>query len=257
MTLAITSRNGGSRCSNNEVRSVRPLISIIIVVFQDREELRQIIQSILPRWGQDVELIVIDGGSDDGTVELLRNSDGQIDYWMSEADSGIYDAMNKGVAASSGEYIFHLNAGDRLVQMPLASLRQCLDDGIDVASFRVIMDGKDVYTPKNGFPMKIDNWWHHQGTFYRRSSHLGYDPQYRICGDFELNQRLLKAGVSVRLLPDIVAEHQNNGVSSHPSSRKEIFRSIRLHFGILYLFIAFVRFQLNRFRWEIARFFGG
>jgi glycosyltransferase involved in cell wall biosynthesis len=257
MTLAVTNRSGGGRRSNNEVRGVRPLVSIIIVVFRDREELRQIIQSILPRRGQGVELIVIDGGSDDGTVELLRSLDDQIDYWISEPDGGIYDAMNKGVAASSGEYIFHLNAGDRLIQMPLASLRLCLDDSIDVVSFRVLMDGKDVYIPKSGFPMKIDNWWHHQGTFYRRSSHLGYDPQYRICGDFELNQRLIKARASVRLLPDIVAEHQNNGVSVHPLGRKEIFRSIRSHFGVIYLLIAFVRFQLDKLRWAITRFFRG
>jgi glycosyltransferase involved in cell wall biosynthesis len=256
MALAVTSRNGGRR-SNNEARGTRPLVSIIIVVFQDREELRQIIQSILPRRAQGVELIVIDGGSDDGTVELLHSLDDQIDYWISEADSGIYDAMNKGVAASSGDYIFHLNAGDRLVQIPLASLRLCLNDSIDVVSFRVLMDGKDVYIPKSGFPMKIDNWWHHQGTFYRRSSHLGYDTEYRICGDFEHNQRLMKAGVAVRLLPDIVAEHQNNGVSLHPSSRKEIFRSIRSHFGVIYLSIAFTRFQLNKLRWAITRLLRG
>jgi glycosyltransferase involved in cell wall biosynthesis len=259
MQTNCTSERGGQRLKGIIAGKCaeRPLVSIIIVVFQDREELRQIIQSILPHRGQDVELIVIDGGSDDGTVELLRNSDDQIDYWISEADGGIYDAMNKGVAASSGDYVLHLNAGDRLIQMPLASLRVCLDNGIDVASFRVLMDGKDVYTPRSGFWMKIDNCWHHQGTFYRRSSHLGYDPQYRICGDFELNQRLIRAGASVRLLPATVAQHQNNGVSVHPSSRKEIFRSIRLHFGVVYVFIAFVRFQLNKLRWAIARFLRG
>jgi glycosyltransferase involved in cell wall biosynthesis len=209
----------------------------------------------LPHQSQDVELIVIDGGSDDGTVELLGSLGDRIDYWISEADEGIYDAMNKGVAASHGEYILHLNAGDRLIQMPLGILHQCLEDDIDVASFRVLMDKKDIYVPKAGFPMKIANWWHHQGTFYRRSSHLGYDTEYRICGDFELNQRLMKAGASVRLLTDLVAEHENNGISMHPSGEKEIFRSIRSHFGAFYLPIAFFRLELSKLKWTIVRFF--
>lgn len=236
---------------------MRPLVSVIIVVFQVREELHQVIQSVFPHRSQDVELIVIDGGSDDGTAELLRSLDDQIDYWVSEPDRGIYDAMNKGVAASCGEYILHLNAGDRLLRIPLDALRLCLRDGVVVASCRVLMDAKDLHIPKNGFPMKIDNWWHHQGTFYLRSSHLGYDPQYRICGDFEHNQRLMKAGASVRLLPDIVAEHQNNGISMDPDSRKEIFRSIRLHFGPLYIPVAFVRSELNKLRRLMVRLVRG
>jgi glycosyltransferase involved in cell wall biosynthesis len=233
---------------------LRPLVSIIVVVFRDREELREVTQSIFPHQSHEVELIVIDGGSNDGTVELLSSLDDRIDYWISEPDEGIYDAMNKGVAASRGEYILHLNAGDRLIQVPLDILRRCLEDNIDVASFRVLMDGKDVYVPKVGFPMKIANWWHHQGTFYRRSSHLGYDTRYRICGDFELNQRLMKAGASVRLSTDLVAGHQNNGISMHPSAEKEIFRSIRSHFGAFYLPIAFFRLEFNKLRWAIVRF---
>jgi glycosyltransferase involved in cell wall biosynthesis len=232
-----------------------PLVSIIIVVYQDQEELQRVIQSILPHKNQDLELIVIDGESTDGTVELLRGMNDKIDYWTSEPDNGIYDAMNKGISASRGEYILHLNAGDRLIQVPSPILRQCLEDDIDVASFRVLMDGKNVYIPRAGFPMRIDNRWHHQGTFYRRSKHLRYDTQYRICGDFDHNQRLMKAGSSVRLLPQIVAEHQNNGISMDKSARKEIFRSIRSHFGLVYFPIAFLRFQLNDLRGAIMRSF--
>jgi glycosyltransferase involved in cell wall biosynthesis len=251
--LAGNRSEGGRRLSGG-IQSVRPLVSIIVVVFLDREELHEVVRSIFPHRSQGVELIVIDGGSDDGTVELLGSLNDQIDYWSSEPDEGIYDAMNKGVVASRGEYILHLNSGDRLIRMPLDTLRQCLEDDIDVASFRVLMDGKDVYVPKVGFPMKIANWWHHQGTFYRRSSHLGYDSQYHICGDFELNQRLMKAGASVRLLTDVVAAHENNGISMHPSAEKEILRSIRLHFGVFYLPIAFLRLELNKLRCAVVRF---
>jgi glycosyltransferase involved in cell wall biosynthesis len=253
IALTAADRSEGGRRLSGGMRDVRPLVSIVVVVFRDREELHEVAQSVFPHQSRDVELIVIDGGSDDGTVELLSSLNGQIDYWMSEPDEGIYDAMNKGVAASRGEYILHLNAGDRLIQVPLDTLRRCLEDDIDVASCGVLIDRKNVYVPKTGFPMKIANWWHHQGTFYRRSSHLGYDTGYRICGDFELNQRLVKAGASVRLFADIVAEHQNNGISMHPSGQKEIFRSIRLHFGAFYLPIAFLRLELSKLKWAIVR----
>jgi glycosyltransferase involved in cell wall biosynthesis len=241
------------RLPSTSTGRISPLVSIIIVVHRDREELQRVIQSILPHKSQDLELIVIDGGSDDGTVELLRGLNDKIDYWISEPDKGIYDAMNKGVSASRGEYILHLNAGDRLIQVPSVILRQCLEDDIDVASFRVLMDGKNVYIPRTGFLMRIDNRWHHQGTFYRRSKHLGYNTVYRICGDFDHNLRLMKAGSSVRLLAQIVAEHRNNGISMDKSARKEIFRSIRSHFGLIYFPIAFLRFQLNDLRWAIMR----
>jgi glycosyltransferase involved in cell wall biosynthesis len=237
-----------------EARRLRPLVSIIVVVFCDREELKQVIQSIIPHRSEEIEVIVIDGGSSDGTVEVLRDFGDQIEYWLSEADNGIYDAMNKGIAAAEGDFILHLNAGDRLVQIPSGSLRQCLDEGVDVASFRVLMDGKDIYRPRDGLKMRIDNCWHHQGTFYRRSKHLRYDSTYRICGDFEHNQRMIKMGCSVRLLPEIVAEHRNDGLSTHKSARSELYRSIRLHSGSVYIPVAFARFMLNDVRWTIMRF---
>lgn len=245
---------GGIRLGPDQTCEV-PLVSIVIVAYRDRAEVEALIENITPFRSKDLEVIIIDGASDDGTIESLYSNNSRINYWLCEPDNGIYDAMNKGVAAARGEYILHLNAGDRLSQLPLEVLRECLRDNIDVVSFRVLMDGKDVFIPRVGFKMRIDNCWHHQGTFYRRSKHLGYDTRYRICGDFDHNQRLMKANCSIRLLPQIVAEHQNNGISMHKSGRKEIYRSVRLHFGTAYIPIAFVRFGMNKMRWGIKRFF--
>lgn len=256
-TVAVASRSERYQSPSRQATKMRPLVSIIVVVFRDRDELRQVVESIFPHLSQNMEIIVIDGGSNDGTLELLREFGNRVDYWLSEPDSGIYDAMNKGLAASRGEFILHLNAGDRLTRIPSGSLRQCLKDGIDVASFRVLMDGKDVYIPRDGMKMRIDNCWHHQGTFYRRSKHLGYNPLYRICGDFEHNQRLIKAGCSIRLFPQTIAEHLNNGISMDPSSRKEILQSVLLHFGTTYSVIASARFLLLDLRRAIMRLMRG
>jgi glycosyltransferase involved in cell wall biosynthesis len=234
-----------------------PLVSIIIVVYKDREELRRVIQSILPHANEAVDLVVVDGGSDDGTVEFLSDPGNRVDSWISEPDRGIYDAMNKGISLARGEFLLHLNAGDRLLQIPSEELYQCLKDGVDVAAFRILMDGKNIYVPGNALKMRIDNCWHHQGTFYRRVKHLGYDPGYRICGDFDHNQRLVKAGCSFRLLTRVVADHLNNGISMDKSGRKEIFRSIRSNFGMAYFPVALARFKLNDLRWAILRILRG
>ena len=143
----------GGRRVRGELRAERPLVSIVIVLFRDREECVRLLDNIFAFDPRQFELIVIDGGSDDGTVEVLREWDDKIDYWLSEPDSGIYDAMNKGIAAAHGEYIFHLNAGDTLKSIPSETLAACLKDEVDVASFAVISDMEkySVRGPEIGF----------------------------------------------------------------------------------------------------------
>lgn len=221
-----------------DLRAKPPLVSIISVVFRARQELPALLESIIPLLGEDVELIVIDGGSDDGSVDYLRQNDDSIDYWISEPDHGIYDAMNKGIAASTGQYILHLNAGDRLRKIPRQELEQCLADNIDVACFAVEMEGFGIYRPRTGFVLRFANCWHHQGTFYRRASHLGYDTQYRIYGDFDLNQRVIKAGQSVRLSNTLVAEQLSVGVSGDTANYPELYMIVKRNFGAAYVYLS-------------------
>ena len=90
----------------------QPLISVITVVFNGKKYLEQTIQSIINTSYENLEYIIIDGGSNDGTLEIIKKYEGQIDYWVSEPDLGIYDAMNKGTIASLGSYTLHINADD-------------------------------------------------------------------------------------------------------------------------------------------------
>ena len=223
---------------------VEPLISVITVSFQDREELESIVGNVQQFRGHRLEFVVVDGGSTDGTVEFLNLHSELADIWISERDRGVYDAMNKGLQAARGTYVLHLNAGDRLRYIPWEPLAAFARESIDVVSGRVLMDEQKEFLPRTSFTSRIDNTWHHQATFYRRAAHLGYDDSYRICGDFDHNQRLLKAGCSVRHLSAVIAEHRNDGLSSHTRARREIYRSILQHFGPLYLVPAAVRFQL-------------
>ena len=86
--------------------------SIITVNFNNKEGLRRTIESVIGQTYHDFEFIVIDGGSTDGSADVLREFDKDITYWVSEKDSGIYNGMNKGIAKATGDYLNFMNSGD-------------------------------------------------------------------------------------------------------------------------------------------------
>lgn len=89
-----------------------PLISIITIVYNDKEGLEKTIQSVLSQTYTNIEYIVIDGGSTDGSVSVIRKYESKISKWVSEPDNGIFDAMNKGIKLATGEWLNMMNAGD-------------------------------------------------------------------------------------------------------------------------------------------------
>ena len=111
----MSKQEGGLRIKmlfNRKYREGNLLISVITVVKNGGKYLEQTIQSVTNQSYDNIEYIIIDGESTDGTLDLLKKYEHKISYWVSEPDNGIYDAMNKGVKLSSGEYIYFLNSGD-------------------------------------------------------------------------------------------------------------------------------------------------
>ena len=90
----------------------KPLISVITVVLNNQKYLTKSINSVLKQSYKNFELIIVDGGSTDGTLEILRKNNNKIDFWISEKDKGLYDAMNKGIRLSRGSIISILNSDD-------------------------------------------------------------------------------------------------------------------------------------------------
>jgi glycosyltransferase involved in cell wall biosynthesis len=216
--------------------AAEPLVSIITVVFQARQDLPSLIESVARCKTDNVEFIVIDGGSKDGTCELLSQYDSVIDYWVSEPDAGIYDAMNKGIAVARGTFLFHLNAGDRLLHIPVRELETAASN-TDVVAFRVSIDGKREFRPSRGVSLRLKNTLHHQGTFYRRERFPLYDVNYRVFADFDANQRLARRGAHIELFDRVVAMHMGGGLSdAHTSANvSEFFQVIKKNYGWTHL----------------------
>ena len=99
-----------------------PKISIITVVYNGVLKLEATILSVINQDFNNFEYIIIDGGSTDGTLEIIKKYQDKITLWVSEPDNGIYDAMNKGIKYSKGEYICFINSGDILIELPIENL---------------------------------------------------------------------------------------------------------------------------------------
>ncbi|NYF78213.1 glycosyltransferase family 2 protein [Granulicella arctica] len=218
-------------------RVVEPLVSIITVVFGAVQDLPELFDSVARFKSNNIEFIVIDGGSKDGTRELLGQYDSVIDYWVSEPDRGIYDAMNKGIAAARGTFLFHLNAGDRLLHLPIQELIVARSNDTDVAAFRVLLDGKREFRPRCGVELRLKNTLHHQGTFYKRAGFPVYNIDYRVFADFDANQRLARDGARIAIFNQVVASHMGGGLSDVQTEATvaEFFEVIRKNYGWIHL----------------------
>lgn len=105
----------------------RPLLSIVTVVYNGEKYLEQTIQSVINQSYEHLEYIIVDGGSTDRTLEIIAKYDQYIDYWVSEPDQGIYNAMNKGTKLATGSHVLHLNADDLLFEPKCLEFLHCAD----------------------------------------------------------------------------------------------------------------------------------
>ncbi len=230
-----------------------PLLSIITVVRNGERDIGPTLESVCAFHGPDVEVVVIDGASTDGTLAVVRGFEARIDVLVSEPDAGIYDAMNKGIARARGRFVLHINAGDLLLRVPRDELLAA-PAAVTALSFPVRLDGGGSHVPTIGWRLRTFNTLHHQGTFYRRTPALRYDLSFRTFADFDLNQRLLHAG-NTRCLPEAVALHRRDGVSNQRDRAPELFAVIRRNGGPLWVAVAWLLFKIRGLRARIQSLF--
>jgi glycosyltransferase involved in cell wall biosynthesis len=219
-----------------------PLISIIVATFNCEATLQQCINSIKQQTYQNKELIIIDGSSIDGTVNLLEANRDQISYWNSEPDRGIYNAWNKGLARARGEWICFLGADDYFWDAQVLE-RMSEQLGKIPSSIRVAY-GQVMIVNKHGESLYLlgENWQKvkkhfnkvmcipHVGTMHRRSLfelHGKFDESFRIVGDYELLLRELKTNDAYFIQDVIVAAMRQDGISNEIANTLLIIRETK------------------------------
>ncbi|HVU55840.1 MAG TPA: glycosyltransferase family 2 protein [Puia sp.] len=222
--------------------SYPPRLSIITAVYNGREYLEQCIDSIRTQTYGNVEHIVIDGGSTDGTQEVLQQHGQQLAYWVSEPDRGIYHAWNKGLARATGEWIAFVGADDRLrdkhvLENMIEHLHRALQQNIRYVYGKIDLlsagAGNNIIAVW-GQPWEIakkDILQHmtvtHCCAFHHRSlfdEYGSFNEQFRITGDYEFLLRAFVKGDNALFTGQVVAAMHAGGLSANIRSKLVIAR---------------------------------
>ena len=199
-----------------------PFFSVITISRNRVADLERAIGSLRAQAERDFEHIVVDCASSDGTVELLQKVG--VDVWLSEADAGIADALNKGISLASGEWIVLMHADDQLAPGALAQWKRMAAAGgdADILSCAIrYSDGPEIAPDPAGMARRMS--MPHPGMAVRRSLHerIGlFRTDFRIALDYEFTLRALQMGAKVRCDPVVVAWKQPGGLSD-----TQLFRS--------------------------------
>lgn len=186
-------------------------LSIVTINYENLIGLKATLNSVCDvKSFVDFEYVVVDGNSSDGSGDLLRSHISVIDVLIIEPDTGIYNAMNKGIFAASGSHILFLNSGERLLA-PIKDLLN-LSDEIVYAGVKTIYEKRSIRFAKSGFPI-------HQGLVMSRDmlSQYLFDERYRVHGDLDLWYRCNYLNIKKRILDFDIVEMVLEGIGTHPS----------------------------------------
>lgn len=198
------------------------LISVVTICYNNAQDINATPQSVLGQSFPGYEYIVVDGGSTDGTVDIVQSHESSIDHFISERDDGPYYAMNKGIECASGRYITFLNAGDTFSnEHVLGSVaRAILDQACDCIcghNWLVIRDGRKFL---NRAGPSLSRLWirmqfSHQSLFVRTelAKDGGFDTSYTVSADYAMILRLYVSGARFICLDEPVSTFQTGGMS--------------------------------------------
>jgi len=197
-----------------------PKISIINPNYNHGQSLEEAIRSVLLQGYPNLEYILIDGGSTDNSLEIIKKYEPWIGYWVSEKDEGIYDAMNKGINIAKGEWLYFLGSDDILCSNILGKVfinKKNLSADI-VYGDVILKNCKKRYLGKFNFEKLTKNNICHQAIFFRKKvfEKLGlYNNKYKILADWEFNFRWINdRGIKKRYCNEIIAIFNEQGISA-------------------------------------------
>nr|WP_243750561.1 glycosyltransferase family 2 protein [Thiomicrorhabdus marina] len=237
--------------------SNKPLITVVTVVYNGEQFLEETILSVINQTYDNVEYIIIDGGSTDGTLDIIKKYDHAIDYWVSEKDKGIYDAMNKGIDLATGEWINFMNGGDRF-HAPTTLKDIFLEKKYEeIVLFGDVLadygDFKKVFKAKTN----LGNLWKgmcfsHQSTFLNTRYHKSnkYNISFKLAADFDVIYNAYVKGCLFKYVGTIISTIEVGGVSYVQREKvlneySKVSASHKYSIRALYFYISRIQLRLK------------
>lgn len=231
---------------------MKKIVTIITVVYNADKSIDDTILSVIEQKkrykNENIEYIIIDGKSTDNTIDIIKKYNQYIDFWISEPDKGIYDAMNKGIDIAKGEYIFFLGADDILLNLPLNILTKAKEKNINAVIGNVLLSNDKIFNSDFSWKLLYMNTIHHQGLFLQSKilKRYHFNIKYKVYADHDLNQKLYKKHITFMKVDELISKFSIEGISGQKNLIKEIMNMTYHNFGIwglsVYVLILIKRF---------------
>jgi glycosyltransferase involved in cell wall biosynthesis len=227
------------------MKASQPILSVITVVYNNAADIERTMLSVLNQTYKGIEYIVVDGGSTDGTLQIIQKYKDRVAKLISEKDKGIYDAMNKGLAIATGEYVLFMNSADEFYSADtVANVFATAPDADIYYGETEMIDGEGNSLGQRRHTAPENFTWRsfkygmsvsHQAIYIKRSLVEPYDTRYQLSADIDWILRAAKKAKSIVNVHQYVAKYQVGGMSKlkHRQSLAERFDIMKQHYGLL------------------------
>jgi len=223
----------------------KPKLSVITIVYNNVRHIERTMLSVINQTYTNIEYILVDGFSTDGTLEIVQQYTSKIETLISEKDKGIYDAMNKGLAAATGDYVIFMNSGDEFYTADTVAQVFATSDNADIYYGETEMideAGNSLGQRRHKAPQQF-TWRHfkygmsisHQAIYIKRSLTQPYNRQYQLSADIDWILQAAKKAKCIVNVHQYVAKYLVGGMSKkkHRQSLVERFAIMRKHYGLV------------------------
>lgn len=223
----------------------KPKLSVITIVYNNVRDIERTVLSVLNQTYPNIEYLIIDGASNDGTLEILKKYEDRLSKMISEKDKGIYDAMNKGLALAKGDYVLFMNSGDEIYAPDTVEKIFSLAPDADIYYGETEMfdeDWNSLGTRRHRVPdqftwkdFKYGMSISHQAIYIKRSLAESYDLHYRLSSDIDWILKAAKKAGKIVNARMFVAKYLVGGMSKkrHRQSLIERFHIFSKHYGLI------------------------
>lgn len=224
---------------------MNPVLSVITIVYNNARDIERTMLSVLGQTYDAIEYIVVDGASNDGTLEIIKRHESRIAKLISEKDKGIYDAMNKGLTLATGDYVIFMNSGDEFYAADTVTkvFATAPDADIYYGETEMVNDERETLGQRRHQAPDKFNWRgfkygmsiSHQAIYIRRTLTEPYDPKYQLSADIDWIIRAAKKATKIVRVDGYVAKYLIGGMSKakHKQSLLERFDIMKRHYGFI------------------------